>query len=456
MEIVKRELLSNLLVAVILALRGHYSVLIHPEDNFVLRWARKQHGVVFHTKSLNYSPGWIGLHRVLQKKGFVITSHDQEGSTPPDARHYVDTRYCKENLELADTVFVWGEGERFWLEKLFPDFSRILVPSGSPRLDIWRSTFQALGNHRVKEGPYILLTPTVGMNVEPQYWRQFLRDSESTGLGEDLARDSDIRMTSLIRGLSTVLPFCRLAIGLLKDFPEHRIILRPRPGESHNAWVHMLRIVGASQPEIDRISVMNEGPLEEWVHGASLVINSMSTAGLVAFVADVPLIVFGPSEGVVAGLGFRCEVENHVLSAAHRAINSPISFVENYRAVGQAIVEENFYRGDSFSAEAMIAAWSEHSQGSRDSRLGTQDSFLWFQPGLLRRGLRNILNLLSGAPRITIPDASVEPINRKDVARQVEIIAKALNVQEKLKVQVRGRRNIVVYPVLQNKKSEFY
>lgn len=446
-EIARREVLGNLLLAALLAVRGHYAVLIHQEDTFALRAASKRRGVVFHTKSLNYSSGWISLHSALHEIGFIITSHDQEGSGPTNMRNFVASRYCSKNLEIAEAVFAWTEDERKWIEELFPFFSERVYLTGSPRVDVWQNTFRGFGDHLRRDSPYILLTPSIPINVEPQYWKMF-DGAMSTGyFGQNSDRQAEEVMQEILDSLASQIPFCRIALKMLREFPSHRLVIRPRPDESKEAWTTMLRVLGASRDELVRIQITHDGPLEEWIHGASLVINATSTAGFNALVSEVPVIVFGESQTAFGRIGRRCESEDEVVSASLEALEDPKKFVKSYSGVGRGLTFQRADKTKYLAADKIIARWLKHSHGHEDSRLGIEDFLLWFEPGLVRRGIRNFLNLLSGKPRITIPDASVVTITRDEVSRQLKVISEALGIEEDIRFQIRGRRNVVVFPV---------
>lgn len=446
-EIATREVLGNLLLGAMLAARGHHTVLIHQEDNFVLRAPKKRRGVVFHTKSLNYSSGWIGLHSALRSIGYIITSHDQEGSGTRDMRNFVAGRYCVENLALTEAVFAWTKDEKFWLDKLFPSFSENVFVTGSPRTDVWKSAFRNLGDHLKTPGPYILLTPSVSLNVEPQYWRTFEAKMSTGGFGSKTQNGVDEVMQEILDSLSTQIPFCRMSLKLADLFPSHRVIIRPRPDESHDAWLTLLSVLGASDSQLSRVLIDNQGALEEWIHGASLVINATSTAGLNALFSETPLIVFGDTTSPFNRMGYRCESEDEVISAARKALSRPERFVKSYRGTDPGLVFHPPEQPDYLAAEAMVSRWLKHSDGNLDSKLGFEDFLLWFQPGFVRRSIKNFLNFWTRAPQITIPPSSVLPLKREDIARQLEVIARALGIEGDLKFQIRGRQNLVIFPI---------
>lgn len=451
-EIAIREVLGNLLLGAMLAARGHHTVLIHQEDNFVLRAPKKRRGVVFHTKSLNYSSGWIGLHSALRRIGYIITSQDQEGSGPRDMRNFVAGRYCVENLALTEAVFAWTKDEKFWLDKLFPSFSNRVVVTGSPRTDVWKSAFKDFGAHLEAAGPYILLTPSIPLNVEPQYWRMFETTMSTGGFGSKTQNGVDETMQYILDSLSTQIPFCRMSLKLADLFPSHRVIIRPRPDESHDAWLTLLSVLGASDSQLSRVLIDNQGALEEWIHGASLVINATSTAGLNALFSETPLIVFGDTTSPFNRMGYRCESEDEVISAAREALSRPERFVKSYRATDPGLVFHRPEEPNYFAAESMVSRWLKHSEGNLDSKLGFEDFLLWFQPGFLRQNVKNFLNFWSRTPQKPFPRSSFLPLKREEIARQLEVIARTLGVEGNINFQVRGRRNVVIFPTQKTAK----
>ena len=107
-EITKRELDSNLLIAVLAANKGH-EISISNMTNFELLLKKKLlNPGIFHTKSLVHDDRKI-FHSNLKSANMILTSLDEEnGLIRKDLSPFIDMRFSSKDLALSDAIFCWG------------------------------------------------------------------------------------------------------------------------------------------------------------------------------------------------------------------------------------------------------------------------------------------------------------------------------------------------------------
>ena len=139
-EISSRELDSKLLLATLAASRGH-EILV--SDMSGILYGIKSGFLapgIFHTKSLTPTKEKIRRHQILKKKGFLISSIDEEAGLDIEGYdEFSKTRYSEQTMEQSSVVFTWGDDDTESLKKKFPNYSSKIIKTGSPRVDLWRS-----------------------------------------------------------------------------------------------------------------------------------------------------------------------------------------------------------------------------------------------------------------------------------------------------------------------------
>ena len=153
-EISSREEDSNLLKAIIAAKKGGKVIISNFETiKFLLEKNLLKEGI-FHTKSLVHNQRKNRLLKLLSKKGFMITSLDEENGIIKDKKsfkNFIETRFTEESLKNADKIFCWGREEYETLINHFPTFKDKFLLTGSSRLDMWKKNFQSYWHNDFKQ-----------------------------------------------------------------------------------------------------------------------------------------------------------------------------------------------------------------------------------------------------------------------------------------------------------------
>ena len=141
-EVSTRELDSKLLLATLAASRGH-EVLISDQESLIKGLVRKfLVPGIFHTKSITPSKTKIENHKMILRTGSKITSIDEEGGLIDKGYDkFSKLRYSEKTLEQSAAVFGWGSEDTETLKRVYPNQSKKIFNTGSPRADLWRSNF---------------------------------------------------------------------------------------------------------------------------------------------------------------------------------------------------------------------------------------------------------------------------------------------------------------------------
>ncbi|MCP1338548.1 hypothetical protein NJR55_02990 [Idiomarina sp. M1R2S28] len=131
-ELFKREFLPKLYLALKLAKKYDFQILIGKVENY----AQKKKGTGVY---LNKDHGLWSRERLLkiQENGYLVTAFDEEGMIYKSDELYNQTRGDKELLERLDAVFLWGNKQLETIRKNNPARNNKYL-TGSPKFDLYR------------------------------------------------------------------------------------------------------------------------------------------------------------------------------------------------------------------------------------------------------------------------------------------------------------------------------
>ena len=292
-EISIRELDSKLLLAVIAASRGH-QVLIS-DISEIERGFRK--GIlnpgIFHTKSITPSDIKINFHKKLIEKNFLITSIDEEAGlqlTDSKFEEFYLGRSSKKTIQQSAAVFCWGNDDIKTLKKLYPKNKSKIIKTGSPRVDLWKSTFfnyWGAPNKKPKK-PFLLVSSNMASNYiksTPEVIKTF-KDLGYLQRNPKLFNDW---FEQIAEDNIKTIDFVEAIKHLAYKNNEYDIVLRPHPVEDINAWRIYLE-------NISNVHVIREGSITAWVNNAFAVMHNGCTTALEATVIGKPTITYLPSK----------------------------------------------------------------------------------------------------------------------------------------------------------------
>jgi hypothetical protein len=255
----------------------------------------------------------------------------------------------------------------------------------------------------------------------------------------------EYKLASQSNELRSQVFFSRLALRLADTFTEYDIVIQPKKSEMREAWIGSLN---ALDPNGDgtRANLLLEYSriLEESIHGADVVVNSNSTAGLTALISRVPLISFGPTVSIADQLGASVTKVDEALALVRDALVEPENFVRAYEARCMKLLGDRVTVSDSRLAAETIADELEALQSAVPSKLVPRDFLFFLYPGSFRRffgALKSFLFLRR--PSRAHPEM-VARVSQQRVDELVRGIVDGIGIELPLMASVAGGRNIIV------------
>ena len=366
-EVYVREYDSKLLSSIYSAKKGNV-VLLTPKSEFcfLLKWLKIPRGI-FHDKSLTPSEIKLNFHKKLKKKGFLITSLDEEhGLHWNDYSVFGKRRFSNETIDLCSYVFCWGNKDHNWLRKNYSKFKDKFILSGAPRVDFWKNKITTRSK-RVIEGKYIFYPSNFIINNIQRTW-EISKLYKSLGFDK---RDPEIIYKYLNQRGEQYLVFseCIRALEYLAyKFKDLNFIVRPHPRETLESWKVYLE-------EYKNIHIIKEGSITDWIKDADAVIHNGCTSALEATVSNIPVITFQPIKNLKTetqyfnGLGYIVNNKEEIELAINRAINSPINFMNLYeKNIIDSVNKKVYLPKKELSSEVIPKYWENLKQNFTNSK----------------------------------------------------------------------------------------
>ena len=360
-EIVVRELDSNLLLALSAASRGHEVVVSDLES--IIKGVKA--GIltpgIFHTKSLTPANHKIALHDFMIKKGFKITSLDQEpGIEVSGYDGFADSRFSDQTIEQSSAVFCWGDEDFNSLKKKYPNHKKKFYLTGAPRVDIWKPIFKNYWGKptKIPKRSFLLISSSMTRaNIKNLYYKDmkkrkefnYYKKNSNQELKNDLFRASD--------DIKKTYYFIEAIKYLAKNNIGYDIVLRPHPAENIEAWEFYLE-------GIPNVYVIREGPISAWVNNSFAVIHNRCTTAIEATISEKPIISFIPfktdlhSDAISNELGYKVDNVDDLLKKVNYLF-------ENVNIEKQEILKKNFellnkkifLDNSEFAVNKIISVW---------------------------------------------------------------------------------------------------
>ena len=286
-EVKVRELQAKILLACLAAERGFHIVL---GEAHAVRDSLHQlpAGVVLEK---GVAPAKVESFAHFRTMGNKVVSWCEEGLVFFNDEDYVRRKVSQEDLEKVEFFFAWGIYHADVISKSFPVMKDRIISSGNPRLDLLRPEFRNIFNDAAQEirsrfGPFILINTNFSHcnhKKGPGAYFDLLR---ATG---KIKTTEEEEFTAGWMAHKKLLfdAFVPMIRKVKESFPEHKIIVRPHPGEDHQVWENFFK-------ENPSIVVWNEGAVIPWIMASSVLIHNGCTTGIEAALLDHPAIAYRP------------------------------------------------------------------------------------------------------------------------------------------------------------------
>lgn len=299
LEVVKREYLGRLCLAVEMAGRGMPVFIGHKKWVIRLALEANDPGIFFYKDAAKdewFVPG-------LVERGFGLVAQDEEaGIIYENYEDFYRRRKTLDNIPSLDLFFAWGGADYRYLKSRFcREGNCNIIDSGAVKTILWGpmgSEFFAenIRSIRQRYGRFVIFITNfaVGNSYLPSRDLMLL-GRKNTGNIEDIYRERFERERRLIR-------FTLDAAAEVANSTGLNVVIRPHPTEDVAIWKRETRSCRG-------VFVESEGDLSPWILSALAVLHNNCTSGIQAASSDIPSIAFGERASDLEG---ECSVPNRV------------------------------------------------------------------------------------------------------------------------------------------------
>jgi surface carbohydrate biosynthesis protein len=275
-----RELDAKLLLSCIAAERG-FPVVLGSRTFIHFEIASLPRGVYLAKSMRSLSER---MFDILRKLGHEIVAWDEEGLVRMPDAHYWKRRLSPKTSENLAALLAWGPDDARAFREYPGHAGAPIYITGNPRGDMMRRELRGyysgeIGEIRERFGNFILINTNFGWS------NHFLPKFNQTG-----AEASDEFMARLIDNRAAVFEaFKKMIPTLAASLPEHTILIRPHPVESHDPWNQIAR-------DFKNVAVANEGNVIPWLLACNALIHNSCTTAVEGFILDRPVLAYAPEK----------------------------------------------------------------------------------------------------------------------------------------------------------------
>lgn len=314
-ETQSREFDAKLLLACALAERGlptyvgsriaiHARISCFPRSVYIAKDFRKPSHRIF---------------RILAGLGHRILGWDEEGILFFSAKAFHERRIHVPAFQMVEELFAWGPQNAQFLQSA-PGYRGVPIHDfGNPRIDMLRPELRGFYDAEVaalkqRFGSFILVNTNFGRlnHAVPKYVvRPDGKDHSVGGTVTPYMRNAWTHRLKIFEAFQAMLP------KLAAAFPDKKIVVRPHPAESHDAW---RRAAGGNE----RIIVSHEGAVYPWLLACGAMIHNGCTTGIEGYFLGAPVISYRPVKsdefdlGISNNLSLQVETEAELCAAIAR------------------------------------------------------------------------------------------------------------------------------------------
>lgn len=383
-----RELDAKLLLACAAAERGfsvvigsrafvHYEITAMPRGVYLAKSMRSLSSRMF---------------EILRQLGHEIVAWDEEALVRFPREHYYRRRLSAEVLGMVSHLLAWGEDDAELFRK-FPEYPGTPIHiTGNPRIDLIRPDVRAYFDAEVADirhrfGEFVLINTNFGYVNAFASSLNLMQEAKTPGVAPVEGKNTLGMTSDFARGLAAhkqalFQHFRRLVPALATALPDHTIVLRPHPAESHESWKEA---AGGCK----NVHVVNEKSVIPWLAATTALVHNGCTTAVEAAVMEKPAVAYRP----VSHSTFDLELPN---SLSHQASDLE-ELVAKVRAIAagelgpsnggarHAILERHIASLEGpLAADRMITALCE--AGYRDRRPPRPATLRYLQGWLHARG----------------------------------------------------------------------
>jgi surface carbohydrate biosynthesis protein len=228
----------------------------------------------------------------FRRLGYKICVSDEESFwVYVDPAGFLDSRVSAGTLGCVEYYFAWGKRQASAMCESYPQFSKQIVVTGTPRADVWRKEYSDFYTHEVaaiknKYGKYILLPSNFSgvVNIKgPDFVIAQAKKYQQIKTPADERQLRD-RMDHVANNLELFIKACH---AIRNEFKDHAIIVRPHPTDDHGFWRNAVA-------EINNCHVVYEGSPAPWLLGADAIFHHGCSTGIEARIMGKCSVAYHP------------------------------------------------------------------------------------------------------------------------------------------------------------------
>lgn len=322
-EIKARELHAKVLLSCVAAERG-WGVIIGHAAPMIRKYEILPPGMIIRMNSART----MELIKKTQAWGHRMSCFDEEGLLYINRECY-NSRLDINTFDAVDYIFAWGNHQAHDICLLLNRPQDKIILSGNPRVDLLRHDLRVIFSKNVpsiqkKYGRIILVNTSLGLFSHVTV-KNYV-DHMKYGKKVFKTAEEEFWMRRIYDYQKMLFPhFLHLIPILSQKFPNHTIIIRPHPSESHVPWIKLAQ-------ELENVKVVYEGSANEWIMAADAMIQNNCMTSVEAFLLGKPSIYYRPNidEAVQHPLpiqvSYQAFSENELLEILNKIINNVGNF----------------------------------------------------------------------------------------------------------------------------------
>jgi len=447
-EISIRELDGNLLLASLAAAKGHQVIISDLEG--IIKGIKN--GLlapgIFHTKSLTPADHKIARHKFIIKKGFMITSIDEEaGLDIKGHTEFAKTRYSEETIAQSSAVFCWGDEDEDLLKKIYPNLSSKIYKTGSPRVDLWKSIFTKYWGvpKKTPNRPFLLVSSNMNRANIVGHYHELVKMRKMLGYYEKTPEEFKKDFVRVGEDFNRTYAFIEAVKYIAKNNNGFDIVFRPHPMENFQAWDFYLN-------NIPNVYVIRDDSISAWVNNAFAIMHNRCTTAVEATISKKPVVTYVPFKTVYYDdtpsnkLGYRVET----LKDLTETINNLFSEMKSgnkenkYEDIPETISRKVYFDRNELAAEKIVKVWSDLSK-ENVSKSQNWFAFKWLLKLIkLRKMPSMILKSLSPNKQGSLKEnQKFPPLNKNHIQERLTKLHKILGI-EGIKCEFLSDRTILI------------
>lgn len=336
MEIIEREMNGNVLLA-IEAMSNDWQCIIGTKKSIFDNAQDLPPGLVF-LKSVTFKE--LANLKKLKSYGHKLVCLDVEGLVYTSMEEFVSVRFCEETLAEIEGLYFWGDIPKDAVAKTYPDEAHKFMTTGSPIAELWQNPdLHAFYDDDVQAlqgrfGKFIIIPSSFGTVNHYMGYEATLGIMKRDQMLHEDEEEEFLKFWSDYEAhvMKIFQAFLKMIPNLSKAFPDHKILIRPHPSESHETWK-------LAAKDMDNVEVLFEGTVSPWLLAADAVLHWGCTTGLEAFVMGKHVVAYNPSteeerqiydHKLPQSISVVTDTEEETFEALKRIIDSPDTIEDNY------------------------------------------------------------------------------------------------------------------------------